>query len=188
MSLISPISKLTRGRCLAIARSHTLHGNKPNALALLARAADLSSRAMSSSPPTESATEGIPKLEINPAQAKSLNDLLERSVLQYRALVELEDLKSEISKNNASRSAPMIERLDEYPPEGVDLTNLVTYPPKLQLIPVKPIFLDTAWNYIDYPGRPKKGSATDMDGKAEETSSRAEPKKDAKKGWFGFGR
>ncbi|KAL8753438.1 MAG: hypothetical protein Q9199_005057 [Rusavskia elegans] len=174
-------------RCLAIARSHKLHGNKPNALALLARAADLSSRTMSSSPPTEFATEGIPKLEINPAQAKSLNDLLERSVLQYRALVELEDLKSETSKNNASRSAPMIERLDEYPPEGVDLTNLVTYPPKLQLIPVKPIFLDTAWNYIDYPGRPKKGTATDMDGKAEETSSRAESK-EAKKGWFGFGR
>lgn len=83
----------------------------------------------------------------------------------------------------------MIERLDAYPAEGVvDLTNLVTYPPKLQLIPVKPIFLDTAWNYIDYPGRPKKGTATALDGEAEETPSRAEPKKEAKKGWFGFGR
>ncbi|CAO1600288.1 signal recognition particle subunit srp68 [Xanthoria calcicola] len=177
-------------RCLAIARSHTLHGNKRNALALLAHAAELSSRAMSSSPPAESATEGIPKLEIDPAQARSLKDFLDRSVLQYRALVELEDLKSETSKQNAaSRSPPMIERLDEYPAEGVvDLTNLVTYPPKLQLIPVKPIFLDTAWNYIDYPGRPKKGTATALDGEAEETPSRAEPKKEAKKGWFGFGR
>ncbi|KAL8646369.1 MAG: hypothetical protein Q9226_006887 [Calogaya cf. arnoldii] len=174
-------------RCLAIARSHTLHDNKRNALALLARAAELSSRAMSSSF-TESATKGIPKLEINSAQARSLNDLLERSVLQYRALVELENLESEISKNNGSRPVPVIERLDEYPSEGVDLTNLVTYPPKLQPIPVKPIFLDTAWNYIDYPGRPKKATATALDGKAEETSSRAEPKKEAKKGWFGFGR
>ncbi|KAL8853842.1 MAG: hypothetical protein Q9221_001313 [Calogaya cf. arnoldii] len=175
-------------RCLAIARSHTLHDNKRNALALLARAAELSSRAMSSSSSTESATKGIPKLEINSAQARSLNDLLERSVLQYRALVELENLKSEMSKKNGSRPVPMIERLDEYPSEGVDLSNLVTYPPKLQLIPVKPIFLDTAWNYIDYPGRPKKGAATALDGKAEETPSRAEAKKEAKKGWFGFGR
>ena len=82
----------------------------------------------------------------------------------------------------------MIERLDEYPPEGVDLTNLVTYPPRPQPIPVKPIFLDTAWNYIDYPGRPKKGTATAGGGKAEETSAEAEPKKETKKGWFGFGR
>ncbi|KAL8924845.1 MAG: hypothetical protein Q9172_002464, partial [Xanthocarpia lactea] len=80
----------------------------------------------------------------------------------------------------------MIERLHEYPPEGVDLTNLVTYPPKLQPIPVKPIFLDVAWNYIDYPGRPKKGTATAKEGKAEEPISKAEPKKEAKKGWFGF--
>ncbi|KAL9000427.1 MAG: hypothetical protein Q9169_000944 [Polycauliona sp. 2 TL-2023] len=176
-------------RCLAIARSHKLHGNKRNALALLARAAELSSRAMSVSLPAASANEGIPKLEISSIQARSLEELVDRSVLQHRALVELEDLQTEIAKNSSSKSIPMIERLDEYPPEGVDLTNLVTYPPRLQPIPVKPIFLDTAWNYIDYPGRPRKGSAMAMDGKVEETSSKgAEPKKEAKKGWFGFGR
>ena len=82
----------------------------------------------------------------------------------------------------------MIERLDEYPPEGVDLTNLVTYPPKLQPVPVKPIFLDVAWNYIDYPGRPKKGIITATDNKLEETPPKLEPKKEVKKGWFGFGR
>ncbi|KAL8670071.1 MAG: hypothetical protein Q9168_005376, partial [Polycauliona sp. 1 TL-2023] len=169
-------------RCLAIARSHTLHGNKRNALALLARAAELSSQAMSLSSPAASTKEGISKLDINPAQVKSLKDLLDRSVLQHRALVELEDLKTEMSKNNSSGSMPMIERLDEYPPEGVGLTNLVTYPPKLQPIPVKPIFLDTAWNYIDYPGRPKKGAATAASGKTDEASSKAEPKKEAKKG------
>ncbi|KAI4276037.1 MAG: hypothetical protein LQ337_002778, partial [Flavoplaca oasis] len=172
-------------RCLSIARSHALHGNKRNALALLARAAEWSSQATSLSPSAESSNEGISKLEVSSAQANSLKDLLDRSVLQYQALVELEDLRSETSKKKESRSIPMIERLDEYPPEGVDLTNLVTYPPKLQPIPVKPIFLDTAWNYIDYPGRPKKGTAAAGGGKAEDTSSVVETKKETKKGWFG---
>ncbi|KAL8911205.1 MAG: hypothetical protein Q9171_003611, partial [Xanthocarpia ochracea] len=173
-------------RCLAIARSHALHGDKRNALALLARAADISSLPLSLTIPGDSTSEGVPKLEVYQAQASFLNDLLKRLVLRYQALVELENLKSEASKNNTAKAIPMIERLHEYPPEGVDLTNLVSYPPKLQPIPVKPIFLDVAWNYIDYPGRPKKGTATAKDGKAEEPIAKAEPKKEAKKGWFGF--
>ncbi|KAL8993363.1 MAG: hypothetical protein Q9188_007350 [Gyalolechia gomerana] len=176
-------------RCLAIARSHMLHGNKRNSLALLSRALDLSLVASSPSSLSKPGSEGLPKLEVTPAQAKSLKDLLERSVLQYRALVELEDLSSAASQNGQSfKPPPMIERLDEYPPEGVDLTNLVTYPPKLQPIPVKPIFLDVAWNYIDYPGRPKKGDTTTTRGNIEETASKPEPRKEAKKSWFGFGR
>ena len=85
------------------------------------------------------------------------------------------------------KPAPMIERLDEYPPEGVDLTNLVTYPPKLQPIPVKPIFLDLAWNYIDYPGRvskPYEKEAPVTGGGSE----KQEEKKEGKRGWFSFGR
>ncbi|KAL9025393.1 MAG: hypothetical protein Q9196_005773, partial [Gyalolechia fulgens] len=176
-------------RCLAIARSHMLQGNTRNSLALLSRALDLSSQASSPSSPSKSGTAALSKLEVTSAQADSLKGLLERSVLQYRALVELEDLNSAASQNRPSfNPSPMVERLDEYPPEGVDLTNLVTYPPKIQPIPVKPIFLDVAWNYIDYPGRPKKGVATATSGNAEETASKPEPRKEAKKGWFGFGR
>lgn len=165
-----------------------LHGSNRNALALLSRALALSSPTLSIISSQDSATEDVPKLEITLAQAKSLNDLLKRSVLRHRALVELENLRSASSQNNKIKPPPMIERLDEYPPIGVDLTNLVTYPPKIQPVPVKPIFLDVAWNYIDYPGRPKKGVAPAADGNVRETSSRQQPKKEAKKGWFDFGR
>ncbi|KAI4182477.1 MAG: hypothetical protein LQ348_004842 [Seirophora lacunosa] len=171
----------------AIARSHMLHGNKRNALALLSRALDLSSQTVSSSLSDEPAAEGVPKLDIRPAETDSLKDLLGRSVLQHRALVQLENLTSAKSQNSF-KPPPMIQRLDEYPPDGVDLTNLVTYPPKLQPVPVKPIFLDVAWNYIDYPGRPKKCASTAADGNIGEAESKPEPKKEAKKGWFGFGR
>lgn len=176
-------------RCLAIARSHMLYGNKRNSLALLARALDLSSQLTPPSPNSNTGSDGPPKLEVTPAQSKSLRQFLERLVLQYRALVELDDLVSADSRNKQGfRPPPMIERLDEYPAEGVDLTNLVTYPPKLQPIPVKPIFLDVAWNYIDYPGRSKKGVSTASSGNVEEPETKQEPKKEAKKGWFGFGR
>ncbi|KAL8686327.1 MAG: hypothetical protein Q9218_007182 [Villophora microphyllina] len=132
--------------------------------------------------------ERATKLEIRPEQARFLNDILERSVLQYRALVELEDLNTAKSKETSNKPLPLIERLDEYPSNGVDLTNLVTYPPKVQPVPVKPIFLDVAWNYIDYPGRPKKGAGHAVDGKTKDEAPKPESKKEAKKGWFGFGR
>jgi signal recognition particle subunit SRP68 len=77
--------------------------------------------------------------------------------------------------------------LHEYPVGGVDLTNIVEFPPKLALIPVKPIFLDVAWNYIDYPGRereaPKPAQAP-----AQEEGRQEEPQQATKRGWFGFGR
>ena len=179
---------LSKDRCLAIARSHTLLGNRRNALALLARALDLSSRSQSDSTTAQSTDEGVIKLEVTAAQARSLHDLLERLVLRYRALIELADLDLACSKENPGYSPPLIERLDEYPSKPVDLTNLVTYPPKVQPVPVKPIFLDVAWNYIDYPGRPRKGAATAHNVKSKDAAPQTEQKKVAKKGWFGFGR
>ncbi|KAL8717032.1 MAG: hypothetical protein Q9181_008364, partial [Wetmoreana brouardii] len=175
-------------RCLAIARSHVLLGNKRNALALLARSLDLSSRPLSLSQEPPSTIDGVIKLEVKRDQDKFLKDLLERSVLQYRALIELADLNSAMAKNSSIDAPPLIERLDEYPISNVDLKNLATYPPKVQPVPVKPIFLDVAWNYIDYPGRPKKGVAKAKDGQPEETVPKPAEKREAKKGWFGFGR
>ena len=81
----------------------------------------------------------------------------------------------------------MIERLDEYPVNGADLSNLVIYPPRLRPIPVKPIFLDVAWTYIDYPGRAKKGQGV-ADGGLKAAAERVDEKKEGRKGWFGFGR
>ena len=115
----------------------------------------------------------------------------------HRALAELESLTSAASVSSKSHAptSPLIERLDEYPPfgsGGVDLTNLVPYPPRVEAVPVKPLFLDVAWNYIDYPGRTK----TDVDrardgginGVDEGGLGKGEEKKEARKGWFGFGR
>lgn len=81
----------------------------------------------------------------------------------------------------------MIERLNEYPLEGVDLSNLVTYPPKMEPMPVKPLFLDVAWNYIDYP-REGKRAIPSVSGPAAAAPAPATEVKEAKRGWFGFGR
>ena len=172
-------------RCLAIARSHALLSNTKNALALFARALDicpqLPSSGSASSPPFSP-----PKLEVTPTQTSYLRNLLQSLVYQHHALVELHNLQEEKAKaaeRKANTALPMIERLDEYPANGVNLTNLVTYPPKLKPIPVKPLFFDFASNYIEYPGRRRGREAANGSVEAKE-----EPKKEAKKGWFGFGR
>ena len=82
---------------------------------------------------------------------------------------------------------PLIERLSEYPIDGVALDNLVTYPPILEPVPVKPLFFDVAWNYIDYPGRSAK-AVEKPEGVASKISEDGSAKAGGRKGWFGFGR
>jgi signal recognition particle subunit SRP68 len=60
---------------------------------------------------------------------------------------------------------------------------------------VKPLFLDTAWNYIAYPGQQvggggeQAGAGAQAEEEMEVESEAAEPEaKPQKKGWFGFGR
>ena len=77
-------------------------------------------------------------------------------------------------------NAPIVQRLFEYP-SNVDLENLVAFPPKMEAIPVKPLFFDVAWNYIDYPG--KVASVAE---EAAPSAAQAAPAQ--KRGWFGFGR
>jgi signal recognition particle subunit SRP68 len=80
-----------------------------------------------------------------------------------------------------------VESLTEYPGSGkVDLTRLVEWPPKLKPVPVKPLFFDTAWNYVEYPGRTPAASATAS--KGEVNGAKEEPQQPASRGWFGFGR
>lgn len=77
--------------------------------------------------------------------------------------------------------------MEHYPTGGeVDLSNLVSYPTKLEAVPVKPLFFDVAWNYIEYPGRISQVTAQVSEEKIP--GSRGEEKQEAKKGWFGFGR
>jgi signal recognition particle subunit SRP68 len=178
-------------RCLNIAYSHVLLSNLKNALALFIRAESLCSSALPSIYATTTPVADAPlKLDIQPNTAKSFHDHLQLLIKQHRGLVELHSF-NESSKVAAQKhltsAAPAVERLDEYPQAGVCPTNLVVYPPKLQPVPVKPLFLDVAWNYIAYPGsKPKVGAKSAAAGAS--ISSAEEEKKAAKKGWFPFGR
>ena len=176
-------------RCLSIARSYSLLADSKKALALFARAFEIC-------PPTSSFTtveidpKKPPNIDVATIQAESLHKMLRALVSQHRALVELQNLSAEAAREDERKSKhalPMIERLDEYPANGADLTNLVTYPPKLQPVPVKPLFFDIAWNYLEYPGRAKSGKVA-VNGAMDGVASQPQPKKDVKKGWFGFGR
>lgn len=173
-------------KLLAIARSHSVLSNHKNALALVVRASGLLKDALG---PLSSAVnlskDSPPNISISSEQAKYLLDLLAAETQRLRALVELSDI---VSKSESGGSdLPLVARLSTYPTDGVDLKNLVSYPPKLQPIPVKPLFFDVAWNYIGYPGH----SAHAEHESVLKTNTPAEnaeaPKKPQKKGWFGFG-
>lgn len=171
-------------RCLTIGRCHAVTGEFKNALALYARSLDLSSSSLSiKSVATTRANDGPPKLDIDSKDLQGFHHHIDGMVSQYRALVELQNL---MNQQKASTEGiyrpPIIERLEEYPMEDVDLTNLVNFPPKLQPIPVKPLFFDLAWNYIDYPGR----ATSTVNGAPAAPETAAVEKEPAKKGWFGF--
>ncbi|KAL2001951.1 hypothetical protein VTN02DRAFT_929 [Thermoascus thermophilus] len=68
--------------------------------------------------------------------------------------------------------------MDEYAADGLELSRLVPYPPPLQPVAVKPLFLDVAWNYIDYPREAGTAAAAPAQ----------QQQKDGRRGWFGFGR
>jgi signal recognition particle subunit SRP68 len=107
-------------------------------------------------------------------------------VSQFRGLVELKALADQQKAAIKSiHRPPLAERLDEYPIDEVESSNLVNFPPKLQPVPIRPLFLDLAWNYIDYPGR----SPSAVNGTPMVPKPAAEEKKEpAQRRWFGFGR
>ncbi|KAJ5579232.1 hypothetical protein N7450_008099 [Penicillium hetheringtonii] len=154
-------------RSLAIGRSHGVLGKPTEALALFAQALDLSS---SAAPSTSPASQGPPRLDVSREQAGVLETTLRGLVAHYRGLVTLERLEAQSSSD---QQRPLVERLHQFQ-QGTDLSNLVPYPPQMKPVPVKPLFLDVAWNYIDYPHE------------AQEEVPAAEEKKG--RGWFGFGR
>lgn len=115
-----------------------------------------------------------------------LGNLLEGELQRHRAIVHIDNLRKEERAHLAhlaGAEAPLVERMDEFPIQGVDLKNIVEFPPKMALIPVKPIFLDVAWNYIDYPGKTRQQAPA-----AAAAADTREPAQQQKKGWFGFGR
>lgn len=103
-------------------------------------------------------------------------------------MVELSNLSEAARKSEEnSDNTPLAERLNQYPSREVDLQSLVQWPPKLEPVPVKPLFFDAAWNYIEYPGREAKQVATNGT-REEKREEAAQPMQQQKKGWFGFGR
>lgn len=176
---------------MTIARSHALLSNPKNALALLSRASEKSIAAdthLSSAMDTsDTAKISPPNISISPDQTSSLKSLLEGEVQRYRALVELSSLDDRSPRTQIANREPLVERLDQYPANGVvDLQNLVSLPPKLEPVPVKPLFFDAAWNYIEYPGREPEKAANGI--KDAENAGTKEQTTQQKKGWFGFGR
>jgi signal recognition particle subunit SRP68 len=134
----------------------------------------------------ESKDVGLKTIEVVRPDAEFLQNLLKGELQRSRALVEISNLRKHAGKGDPKAvSRPLIDRLSQYPSEGVDLENIVTYPPKMEPIPVKPLFLDVAWNYVQYPQ--KQGAQTKTAGN-KASSKAAEPEQPSKKGWFGFGR
>jgi signal recognition particle subunit SRP68 len=177
-------------KCLNLSHSYAFLSTPKEALALCNRALSLSSQAapaqQSTTPPS---TKAI-KLEVTAQQSQKLKQTLENLTSHYRGVVALSQLSANsdtASKAGLTNAAPVVERLNEYPASGsVDLKNLVTWPPKLKPVPVKPLFLDVAWNYVEYPGRaPTKQEPEPQKAQVEEK----QPERPAaKKGWFSFGR
>lgn len=171
-------------RHLAVARSHAIIGNSANALALINRALSFSFKAVAKLPSKEASSDELPlSLDISPASVKFLEQVIDGELQRHRAIVHVDNLRKMQAQSEEYKShAPLVEKLHEYPLGGANLDNVVQFPPSLEVMPVKPIFLDVAWNYIHYPqkeaqaGKPQASPATEAEKPAQ------------KKGWFGFGR
>lgn len=174
-------------KCLNLSHSYAFLSTPKQALAFCNRAFLLSNQAASAPRSAAASSSKAPRLGVSEEQARSLKQNLENLNSHYRGVVALSQLSDTASKTGTTNAAPVVERLNEYPVSGsVDLKNLVTWPPKLKPVPVKPLFLDVAWNYIEYPGRAQQAKAPEPE-KAQVEEKPAE-RPQAKKGWFSFGR
>jgi len=180
-------------KCLAVGRSHAINEQIPSALALYARALDLAQNALEKlgQSSDSTSTDSPPKLNPSVPQLKQTVASLSRLVTQYRAFAELKFISHDSPNATSSPQLyqpPLVEQLhrNEYH-DNVDLKNIVNYPPTLRPVPVKPIFFDLAWNYIQYPGQAKAANGAAVERVVEE-QQQPEQQKGKSRGWFGFGR
>ncbi|XXG98097.1 hypothetical protein Hte_004416 [Hypoxylon texense] len=172
-------------KSLSIARSHSLTNQSLNALVLTKHAFDecQQSTAFFSKRGASSSEDSPRNIEIRQSDIQFLHNLLRGELQRCRAIVEIDNLRQKATKTTPpSARIPLVQRLSEYPAEGVDLERLVDYPPKVDPIPVKPLFFDVAWNYINYPGK------TPAAAPEPEQQQSAQPAQPQRRGWFGFGR
>lgn len=137
----------------------------------------------------DSSDSSPPNIHVSSTQVQFLKDLLQGEVQRYRALVELSNLTEEVGKSgDVEGKQLLVENLNFYPTGGANLEKLISYPPKLEPVPVKPLFLDAAFNYIEYPGREiEKAAQNGVKGEVRTVSETGQTGQQ-KKGWFGFGR
>lgn len=132
-----------------------------------------------------SSTSSPVNIEVTHSSINSLGKLIHGELQRYRAIVHIDNLREQEKENAGAVKIPLADRLETYPIGGADLDNIVEFPPKAGLIPMKPIFLDIAWNFIGYPGQ----SSTRPTAPAEtEAATSGEAQEQPKRGWFGFGR
>lgn len=135
----------------------------------------------------ESKDTGLKTIEVVKSDAEFLQNLLKGELQRCRALVEIANLRKQADKGDSKAAQrPLIDKLGQYPSKGVDLENIISYPPKVEPIPIKPLFLDVAWNHVQYPQK-QAAKAGALEDKTNAKSGEPE-KQPAKKGWFGFGR
>jgi signal recognition particle subunit SRP68 len=181
-------------KSLSIARSHAIIGNVANALGLINHSFGLcqesASKLQSSS--DKSSQDLALTVEVDSSAVAFLGNLLNGELQRHRAIAHIDNLRRDGKDNGGSTKGvlPLVERMHEYPSGGVDFGALVEFPPKLALIPFKPIFLDVAWNYINYPGKGHEAAAAapqqaNAGAGAQQPEQPAQPQR---KGWFGFGR
>lgn len=181
-------------KCVNLSYSHSLLDNHLNALALLHRAQELVSQSRTSASNADGATNSPPTLAINFGAFQKVNTHVDSLLRRMHAIVEMRTLEANsrvAAAKHMTSAASVVQRLNDYPTPGtqVDLKNLVTYPPRIEPVPVKPLFLDVAFNYIEYPGRKTTHvDATKQSPLVNGLEEKPAQQTQQKRGWFSFGR
>lgn len=184
-------------RCLALARSHSIAGAILPALALTQHALSATTTALPVLPAPSSSSPAPRDIHVHRPDVERLHALLAGELQRSRALYDIFSSTAAPAKAAAAttqQQTPLIARLAEG--GAVDLERIVEYPPRLEVVPVKPLFLDVAWNYIGYPDKSaaaggqqqKQGEVKGQEKQAQGGGAEQEAAKPQKRGWFGFGR
>lgn len=190
----SPISHPSKinpphSRCLALARSHSIAGAILPALALTQHALSATTTALPVLPAPSSSIPTPRDIHVHRPDVERLHALLTGELQRSRALYDIFSSTAPTKAAATTTQTPLIARLAEG--GAVDLERIVEYPPKMEVVPVKPLFLDVAWNYIGYPDKSAAGGQQgEVKGHEKQVQGGAEQEaaKPQKRGWFGFGR
>ena len=173
-------------RCLAIARCYSQLSRSLEALGLVLRAQNYVSTCTKQAHGRPiSIDSGPPGPDIAEAKIRQLQQTLLEMSKTLRGKVALQDTHFIKSSASGDTEQAFIRHLDVFPARDIDLDKLINLYPRLQPIPVKPIFLDLAYNYLQYPGQAETSSNTML---TSETLAQQQESMENKKSWFGFRR